>query len=50
MTDQIPETLLHEGLNADLLFAESKPISGDLYNICGGVHLNFPPTGEFGFV
>jgi hypothetical protein len=44
-----PEGAEAEGLAVDLYFEGEKPVFGDLFQICGDTHPEFPPSGRFNF-
>jgi hypothetical protein len=44
-----PEGTESEGIAVDLYFEGGKPAFGDLFQICGDVHPEFPPSGRFNF-
>jgi hypothetical protein len=46
---EISEKELYEGVSVDYVFIGDKPLFGDLFEVCGYVNPNFPPTGKFKF-
>lgn len=48
-TEGFPEGAEFEGIAVDLYFAGEKPAFGDLFQICGDTHPEFPPSGRFNF-
>lgn len=48
--NDIPESVLYEGLSVDLQFADDRPVFGDLFAICGYENPAFPPSGRFNFL
>jgi hypothetical protein len=46
--DELHENILYQGVSVEMAFGAPRPQFGDLFRICGGTHLRFPPTGEFG--
>ena len=47
--EDVTEEEMYEGLTIDFQFNGEKPLFGDLFEICGYVNPNFPPTGNFSF-
>jgi hypothetical protein len=48
-TEGFPEGAESEGIAVDLCFEGEKPTFGDLLQICGDTHPEFPPSGRFNF-
>jgi hypothetical protein len=46
---EISEEELYRGVSVDYLFNGERPLFGDLFEICGYINPNFPPTGKFNF-
>ena len=45
----VTENELYMGISVDYQFNKEKPSFGDLFEICGYINPNFPPTGKFNF-
>jgi len=45
----IPDNMLLNGVDVDIVFGEPRPAFGDLHQICGDEHSLFPPEVSLGF-
>ena len=46
---KVSDEKFYDGVVVEIAFSDRRPTFGDLFEICGDIHPNFPPTGTFQF-